>query len=387
MTTMRAKTAAAIAVLLSLAGTTAAAQMTSVTAQPEAAAQGNKIGPRLTPSVTEVDLGEIDDSGVVSTKVTLTNTGDDVLEIGDISVTCGCTAGEIGTKSLKPGESTELTINFDPRNRSGDQHGKRVTIASNDPTGSTAIGLHAFVLPRVIMDPPLAAFGNVLQGESKTVQISVKGMTTDFEVLSASIDREDAFTVKVLPPRLTQREHPRTGEMIEVSESILEITMTDKARVGRIDGGIRIETNDSSTPVAQMRVTSVVMGDIAADPTRISLNALHPGQAFEETFKLVSARGKPFKLEKATLVTSTLSTEDRDLIEVSFAPIPKPEDEKAPVEVGYYITVKGAATETMKIIQGNIVVLTDAEGQRVVRTPITGVVRPALDANAQAGGR
>ena len=384
---MRTKSVVVVAAFLSLAGVPCAAAQDVAAPQPSADAA--KTGPRLTPSTTAVDLGEIDDSGIVSTTVTLTNTGDEVLEIGDISVTCGCTAGEIGTKSLRPGESTELTLNFDPRNRSGEQHGKRVTIASNDPTGSTAIGLSAWVLPRVSMDPPLAAFGNVLQGEGKTIQVSVKGMSTDFEVLGATIDREDAFTIKVIETRLTQREHPRTGELLEVGESIVEITMTDKARAGRIDGGIRLETNDPGSPVMQMRVTSVVQGDIGTEPTRVMLNALQPGQAFEETFKLVSLRGKPFRLEKATLVTSTLSAEDRDLIEISFAPIPAPEDENVKAEVGYLVTVKGTATETMKIIQGNIVALTDADGQRVVRTPIAGVVRPAPAAGGAppAGGQ
>lgn len=372
---MRTQSVVVVAALLSLAGAPCA--MSQDAAAPQPSADAAKTGPRLTPSTTAVDLGEIDDSGIVSATVTLTNTGDEVLEIGDISVTCGCTAGEIGTKSLRPGESTELILNFDPRNRTGEQHGKRVTIASNDPTGSTAIGLNAWVLPRVAIDPPLAAFGNVLQGESKTIQVRVKGMSTDFEVLSATIDREDAFTIKVLETRVTQREHPRTGEVLDVGESIVEISMNDKARAGRIDGGIRMETNDPGSPIIQMRVTSVVQGDIGAEPARISLNSLQPGQTFEETFKLLSTRGKPFRLEKATLVTSTLSAEDRGLIEISFAPIPKPEDEHAKVEVGYLLTVKGTATETMKVIQGNIVVLTDADGQRVVRTPITGVVRPA----------
>lgn len=384
---MRTTTAAFVAALVALAG--APISNAQTVAQPEASTEG-KIGPRLSLSTEEVDFGEVQDSAVVSMPVTLTNTGDQDLEITNVGVTCGCTASEVAKKLLAPGESTELTINFDPRSRSGEQHGKRVTIQSNDPTGAKAVGLKVWVLPRVVAEPSVASFGQVPQGEARTVLVSVKGMTSDFEVLSATVDREDAFTAKIHKPNVVEREHPRSGEVIEVGETVIEIAMTDQARVGRIDGGIRIETNDPTTPVLNLRVTAVVSGDINPEPTRISLSALQPGQEFSETFKLLSARGKPFTVEKATIVTSTMITEDRDSIHVTFKPLPAPEPGAEKQEVGYEVTVAGKATDTMRIIQGSVVLLTDAEGQRVVRIPITGVVRPqaaAINASAPATGR
>ncbi len=382
---MRAYTAAFVAAVVAVAG--APMSYAQVAAQPEAAGDASKLGPRLSLSVEEVDLGEVFDSEVVHDSITLTNTGDQDLAIGDVTVTCGCTAGTVEQKTLKPGESTQLAINFDPRNRSGEQHGKRVTINSNDPTGAKSVGVKVWVLQRVVAEPGIASFGQVVQGESSTIQVKIMGLTSDFEVLSATVDREDAFSVKVLKPKMIEREHPRSGEKLEVGESVLELSMSDQARVGRIDGSIRVETNDPGTPVMTLRVTAVVAGDINAEPTRVSLSAMAPGDEFTETFKLVSSRGKPFKVEKATLVTSTLSSEDRNQIHVSFKPLPKPENEGEKAEVGYEVTVTGKATETMRIIQGSIVVLTDAEGQRVVRTPITGVVRVQNAAAVQTQGR
>ncbi len=382
---MRAYTAAIVAAVLAVAGAPLSSAQTVT--QPETSPDSDKIGPRLSLSAEEVDLGEVDDAEPIHKTVTLTNTGDQDLEIGAISATCGCTAGTVETKVLKPGESTELGVNFDPRNRTGDQHGKRITIDSNDPTGAKSVTIKAWVLPRVVADPAIAGFSQVLQGEARTIQVRVQGMTSDFEVLSASVDREDAFLVKLLKPQIVEREHPRSGEILEVGESIVEVSMSEQARVGRIDGSIRIETNDPSKPMMLLRVTAVVAGDISAEPSRVSLNAIAPGDAFTETFKLVSARSKPFKIQKATLVTSTLSSEDRDEIKVTYKPIPKPENEDEEAQVGYLVTVTGKATETMRIIQGSIVVMTDAEGQRVVRTPITGVVRVQNAAAQQTQGR
>lgn len=364
---MRAHTAAFVASLIALAGTPAAiAQDTTQPASAEAATSG----PKLSLSTNIVDFGDVDDSEIVKQMVTITNTGDDVLEIGEITVTCGCTASEVGQSTLQPGESTELEVRFNPNRRTGNQHGKRITIESNDPEGGAEIGLKAFVIPRVISEPQLAAFGKVLQGESGTVELTITGMTEDFKVTEATIDREDSFSTRIVKTEIVEREHPRTGQLMQVGQTTIAVSMTEQARIGRVDGSLLIRTNDEGTPKLTLRATAGVIGDINSDPTRISLSALAPGEEFEKTVKVVSAKGNPFTIKKARLVTQTMSDEDRDAIKVSFEPLPSDSD-----EVGYLLTVSGQATETMRIIQGSIVMLTDAPGQKILRTQISGVVR------------
>jgi len=364
---MRACTAAFVASLIALAGTpVAVAQDVTQPASGEVALSG----PELKLSSDIVDFGDVDDSEVVTQMVTITNIGNETLEIGKISVTCGCTASEVGQNTLQPGESTQLEVRFDPQNRTGEQHGKRITIDSNDPRGSAQIDLKAFVIPRVVAEPRFAAFGRVLQGESKTVQIKITGLTEDFKVLAASVDREDSFSVRVLNHEVVEREHPRTGETLRVGQATLEVSMTEQARIGRVDGSLRIETNDEGSPMMTLRATAGVTGDISSEPSRISLSALTPGQEFEQTVKIISAKGNPFTIKKARLVTQTMSDADRDAIKVSYELLPSDSG-----EVGYILTVKGTATDTMRIIQGSIVLLTDAPGQKIIRTQITGVVR------------
>ncbi|MFI4870575.1 MAG: DUF1573 domain-containing protein [Phycisphaerales bacterium JB061] len=365
---MRAHTAAFVASLIAVAGAPAALAQDATT-EPARSTPATS-GPQLTLSTNVVDFGDVDDSETVKQMVTITNTGDDVLEIGKINVTCGCTASEVEQSSLQPGESTQLEVSFNPKRRTGNQHGKRVTIESNDPSGAAEVGLKVFVIPRVITEPQLAAFGKVLQGEKGTVEMKVTGMTEDFKVIAASVDREDSFSIRVVKTEIVEREHPRTGQLMKVGESTLEVSMTEQARIGRVDGSLLIETNDEGSPKMIVRATAGVTGDIAADPTRISLSALAPGEEFEQTVKVVSSKGTPFKIKKARLVTQTMSDEDRDAIKVSYEPLPSDSE-----ETGYLLTVKGTATETMRIIQGSIVLLTDAPGQKIVRTQITGVVR------------
>ncbi|GAB5497058.1 MAG: hypothetical protein Phyf2KO_21380 [Phycisphaerales bacterium] len=367
---MRARTAAFIASIIAVAGAPAALAQDTVNPTPPSAGDASTSGPRLSLSSEIVDFGDVDDSKTLSQMVTITNTGDEVLEIGKISVTCGCTASEVEKNQLQPGESTQLEVQFNPNRRNGDQHGKRVTIDSNDPSGAANVTLKAFVIPRVVAEPSAALFGQVVQGDGGVTQIRVMGMTEDFKVTDASVDREDSFGIRILETTIVEREHPKTGETMQVGETTIEVSMSEAARIGRLDGQIRLETNEPSNPVLTLRAMANVAGDINSIPGRISLSALTPGQEFEKTVKVISGKGTPFKINKARFVTTTMSQEDRDSIEITYKPLPEDSE-----EIGYELTIKGKATDTMRIIQGSVVMLTDSPGQRIVRTQVSGVVR------------
>ncbi|HED54364.1 MAG TPA: DUF1573 domain-containing protein [Phycisphaerales bacterium] len=366
---MRTSSMALVVAAIALSGTLSAAAQDTKPA-PTTEQQQPVKAPKMVLSHDVIDFGEIDDSRIVSETITITNAGDAPLKIGEMVPTCGCTAGKLEKDVLQPGESTELQLNFDPKRRSGAQKGKHLTINSNDPAGPQQVTLKIWVLPRVVADPAVVSFGLVQQGDTKTVQVRVKGMTEDFEVLDASIDREDAFSVKIVGHDVVEREQPRTGETIKVGESLLEVTLHGGTRIGRIDANLNVTTNDESSSDLSYRVTAGIAGDIVFAPTRVSLGALVPGQSFSHTFQVFSQKGRPFQIKKAILVTSTLGKEDRDRIKVTYEPAPEDDDKG-----GYMVTISGAATDSMRIIQGNIVLLTDAKGQKVVRAPVTGVVR------------
>lgn len=72
-------------------------------------------GPKITFDKTTFDFGEIPQSnGVIQTTFEVKNTGVEVLEVGELSTSCGCTTAEISKKSIKPNDTAILTVNFDP---------------------------------------------------------------------------------------------------------------------------------------------------------------------------------------------------------------------------------------------------------------------------------
>ncbi|MCU7494118.1 MAG: DUF1573 domain-containing protein [Ignavibacteria bacterium] len=94
-------------------------------------------GPKISVSPLTYDMGDIKEGDVVTKVYTVKNEGSAVLNIRNVSVSCGCTVAKLKTNDLQPGESTELTVTFNSSGREGKQS-KTVMILSNDLSSSSA---------------------------------------------------------------------------------------------------------------------------------------------------------------------------------------------------------------------------------------------------------
>ena len=73
------------------------------------------LSPKISLDITEYNLGEITQyGGVVEVPVVVSNEGVGDLIIGDITTSCSCTSSTIEQSVLAEGESTILTVVFDP---------------------------------------------------------------------------------------------------------------------------------------------------------------------------------------------------------------------------------------------------------------------------------
>lgn len=107
----------------------------------------------------EHHFGTIREIAKVQTTFTATNVGSADLIIEKVQPACGCTAGELGQNVLQPGESTTITITFDPKGKSGSIR-KLVRILSNDRRGGTHRPLYiaADVLALLACEPDELVF-------------------------------------------------------------------------------------------------------------------------------------------------------------------------------------------------------------------------------------
>ncbi len=87
-------------------------------------------GPKIMFSEASFDFGEITQGDIVKHVFTFENTGNEPLILSDVRTTCGCTAPSWPREPIPPGESAEMTVQFNSRGKIGVQN-KVVTILSN----------------------------------------------------------------------------------------------------------------------------------------------------------------------------------------------------------------------------------------------------------------
>ncbi len=75
-------------------------------------------------------LGRVKQGSFTSKEITITNTGNTILQIDNVEASCGCTVPELTKDTLAPGEKTTLKITFSAPNRIGKEV-KFVTLFSN----------------------------------------------------------------------------------------------------------------------------------------------------------------------------------------------------------------------------------------------------------------
>ncbi|MCB9263293.1 MAG: DUF1573 domain-containing protein [Flavobacteriales bacterium] len=93
---------------------------------------------------THHDFGNITQGSKVNWKYRFKNVGNKELVIGNVQVSCGCTATEYSKEPIAPGESGFVTLEFNSENKSGSQH-KTVTVVANTNPPRTELSFSAEV--------------------------------------------------------------------------------------------------------------------------------------------------------------------------------------------------------------------------------------------------
>lgn len=89
-------------------------------------------GPTTTMEFAETtfDFGTVQDGELVSHTYKFKNTGSEPLILSDAKGSCGCTVPKWPREPIAPGESAEITVEFNSKNKPG-QRNQKVTITAN----------------------------------------------------------------------------------------------------------------------------------------------------------------------------------------------------------------------------------------------------------------
>ena len=120
-----------------------AAQAQQAAAQPEVPAGPTTI---MAFEETEFDFGTVTEGEKVSHTFKFTNTGEEPLILSNAKGSCGCTVPQWPREPIAPGESGEVTVEFNSKNKKGKRN-QKVTITANTNPPQTFIFLKGQVDP------------------------------------------------------------------------------------------------------------------------------------------------------------------------------------------------------------------------------------------------
>jgi hypothetical protein len=88
--------------------------------------------PQLYFTETQHDFGVLREGQIVDCTFKYKNTGKGILEVKNVSTSCGCTVALMSSKKLEPGQDGTLRVELDTKNHVGKMN-RNITIQSNDP--------------------------------------------------------------------------------------------------------------------------------------------------------------------------------------------------------------------------------------------------------------
>lgn len=105
-------------------------------------------GPEITFESETIDYGEVAQNSDGSRVFKFTNTGDAPLVIKNAKSSCGCTVPKKPEGPIAPGESGEIVVRYDTKNRVG-QFRKTITLTTNiENQPMVALKIKGNVLPK-----------------------------------------------------------------------------------------------------------------------------------------------------------------------------------------------------------------------------------------------
>ena len=93
---------------------------------------------------TAHDFGRVESGPTYTATYKYKNTGNANLFISSADASCGCTVATWSKEAIKPGESGDITVNFDSKGRTGEQL-KTVTVTTNTEPNKNVLTLHTLL--------------------------------------------------------------------------------------------------------------------------------------------------------------------------------------------------------------------------------------------------
>ncbi len=197
--------------------------------------------PQLVVEQLNYDFGEVLQGGKVDFTFRFRNAGDEVLEVGNVRSSCGCTAALLSARRIAPGDVGELQATFDSTRFQGAVT-KVISLDANDPQQpQVSFSLYGNVKAELLLQPERVNWGVVESQQPLESRLTISNLSPKAITLEAPKSTNPAVSAE-----LSARQIPPGGQV--------ELRLTakfsdDQARLG---GYVIIGTDYANYP--QLRV-------------------------------------------------------------------------------------------------------------------------------------
>lgn len=304
------------------------------------------------------EFGEMPQHATGQRTWTITNAGDADLEIWKGSSTCMCTIAELkeGDKmTLKPGESTEIDLEWKTNDVQGEFH-KGANIETNDPDRPTIpLFVHGTINPPVIVIPGESIdLGNIAPDDAQDNFIALYSPDRpEIQITEVKTSNPEYLNTKVEPMNEDElkRAQMKTGWKIQLH-------VEPGYPIGHLREEVLIKTDHPLRPEIRVTAVGTVSGAISVMPERVRLMNVKSRDGASTELTLVVRGGKAAKIEVAD----------------------KPKNLDAAIEADesnpgrYKLKVSVPQGVPAGYIDGDIVLKTDQDDAAELRIPVSIVV-------------
>jgi copper(I)-binding protein len=193
------------------------------------------------------NFGSVEQGKKIEHTFSFTNAGDEALNVGKITSSCGCTAASVSSKSIPPGKTGEIRVVFDSTNFSGPIK-KTVTFETNDPKKNNGtLTLSGTVAEVLSVRPTQLSVPALKAGAKKEVTVTIRNSgEKDVAIISVSSQTPQIYAA-------AKGKTVKPGQSLEIS-----IGLTPKEGDRRVNGYVTVKTDSQAKPEIRIPVFGTV---------------------------------------------------------------------------------------------------------------------------------
>lgn len=248
--------------------------------------------------VTSHDFGTVARAAKTEFRFYFDNPYSQPIHVRSVRTSCGCTTPIIETETVPVGGRGSILARFNTGTHTG-QRGATVTVTFDKPSfAEIQLNVKGYIRSDVVFQPGEATFGNIMQGESKSIDVAVEYAGKPNWQINKVTSGDSYITVQ---PQELSRQNGRIRYNLSIS-------ISGDAPAGPFESEIVVHTNDRNLTTVPLRLVANITAEVSVSPKSLSLGDIVKNEPVKQMVVL--------KGQKAFTIKSI----DSDMFDIDWSP-------------------------------------------------------------------